>query len=89
MLFLLLARGNWELANAPTNPCHHLIDAACDCTMYYQLSSPFCLSLGQQSTMCSASSTKIYITTADHGKYHSPLDGHCYKDSEGVYNGGG
>ena len=23
-----------------------------------------------------------YKTTADHGKYHSPLDGHCYKDSE-------
>ena len=35
------------------------------------------------------SSTNIYITIADHGKYHSPLDGHCYKDSEGVYNGGG
>ena len=23
-----------------------------------------------------------YKTTADHGKYHSPIDGHCYKDSE-------
>ena len=21
-----------------------------------------------------------YKTTADHGKYHTPLDGHCYKD---------
>ena len=23
-----------------------------------------------------------YKTTADHGKYHSPLDGHYYEDSE-------
>ncbi|KAM9739342.1 uncharacterized protein ACBT57_013741 [Dama dama] len=37
---------------------------------------------GQQSATCSASSTRIYKITADHGKHHSPLDGHCYKDSE-------
>ena len=30
----------------------------------------------------SASSTRIYKTTADHRKYHSPLDGHQGKDSE-------
>ena len=42
----------------------------------------FCLCLGQQATTVSASSTRICKTTADHGKYHSPLDGHCYKDSE-------
>ena len=24
----------------------------------------------------------IYRTIADHRKYHSPLDGHCYKNSE-------
>ena len=36
----------------------------------------------QQATTCSASSTRIYKTTANHGKYHSPLDGHCYKASE-------
>ena len=29
-----------------------------------------------------ASSTRIYETIADHGKWHSPLDGHSYKDSE-------
>ena len=38
---LLLAIGNLELANAPTNPCYHHIDAAYDCSMYYQLSNPF------------------------------------------------
>ena len=29
-----------------------------------------------------ATSTRIYETIADHGKEHSPLDGHSYKDSE-------
>ena len=79
---LLLARGNLVVANAPTNPCHHRIDAAYDCFVYYQLSNLFCLCPGQQATTCSDSSTRIYKTTADHRKYHSPLDGHCYKDSE-------
>ena len=31
----LLAMGNLELAKAPTYPCHHLIDAAYDCSLYY------------------------------------------------------
>ena len=79
---LLLARGNLELANAPTNPCFHHIDAAYDCCMYYRLSNPFCLCPYQQATTCSTSSTKIYKTTPDNGKYHSPLDGHHCKDSE-------
>ena len=79
---LLLARGDLELANALTNPCYHHIDAAYDCSMYYQLSNLSCLCPGQQSTICNASSTRICKTTPDHGKYHSPLDGHCCKDSE-------
>ena len=36
----------------------------------------------QQATACSASLTRIYKTTPDHRKYHSPLDGHHYMDSE-------
>ena len=36
----------------------------------------------QQATTCNASSTRIYETTPNHRKYHSPLDRHCYKDSE-------
>jgi len=79
---LLLTRGNLVVANAPTNPCYHHIDAAYDCSMYYQLSNPFCLCPGQQATTCSDSSIRIYKTTADHRKYHSPLDEHYYKDSE-------
>ena len=78
---LLMARGNLELANAPTNPYYHHIDAAYDCPMYYQLSNPFCLCPGQQAKTCSASSTRIYKTTPNHRKYHSPLDGHHYKEA--------
>ena len=72
---ILLAMGNLELANAPTSPFYHHIDAAYDCSIYYQLPSWFCLCPGQQATTSSASSTRIYKTTADHRKYHSPLDG--------------
>ena len=79
---LLLVMGNLELANAPTDPCYHYIDAAYDCSMYDQLFNPFCLCPGQQSATSSASSTRIYKTIAKHGKYHSLLDGHHYKDSE-------
>ena len=71
-----------ELADAPANLCHHHIDAAYDCSMYYQLSNPFCLCPGQQVTTCSASSIRIYEATPGHGKYHLPFDGHCCKDSE-------
>ena len=79
---LLLARGDLELANVPASPYYHHIDAAYDCSVYYQLSNPFCLCPGQQATTCSASSARIYKTSPDHGNYHSPLDGHCYKDTE-------
>ena len=75
-------RGNLELANVPTNPCYHHIDAAHGCSMCYQLSNQFCLCPGQQATTCSASSTRIYKAIVNQGKYHSPLDGHRYKDSE-------
>ena len=81
---LLLVRGNLELVTSPPphNPCYHHIDAVYDCSIYYQLSNPFCLCPGQQATTCSASSARIYKTSPDHGNYHSPLDGHCYKDAE-------
>ena len=79
---LFLARGNLELTNAPTNPCYHHIDAAYDCSIYHQSSHPFCLCPGQKATTRSTSLTRTYKTTADHRKYHSPLDGHHYKDSE-------
>ena len=40
--------GNLELANAPTSPCYHYIDAAHDCPMYYKLSNLFCVCPSQQ-----------------------------------------
>ena len=52
---LLLEMGNLELANTPTNSYYHHIDAACDCSMYYQLSNLFCLCPCQQATTCNAS----------------------------------
>ena len=81
---LLLVKGNLELANTLLNPCYHHIDAVYDCSMYYQLSNPFCLCPGQQATTYSASSTRIYKTTPDHGKYGSSLERHRYKDSEAL-----
>ena len=57
--------GNLELTNAPTNSYYHHIDAAYDCSVYYQLSNPFCLCPGQQATTCSVSSTRIHETTPD------------------------
>ena len=44
---LLLKREDLDLANVPTNPCYHHIDAAYDCSVYYQLPNPFCLCPGQ------------------------------------------
>ena len=35
---ILLAMGNLELADTLDNPCYHHIDAAYDCSMYYQFS---------------------------------------------------
>ena len=45
---------NLAAALPPTNPCYHHIDAAYDCSIYYQLSNPFFLCSGQQ-----ASTTRI------------------------------
>ena len=39
---LLMVRGDFELANAPTQAYYHRIDAAYDCSMYHQLSNTFC-----------------------------------------------
>ena len=79
---ILLVTGNLELADAPTSLFHHQIDVAYDCSMYYQVSNLSCLCPGQQATTYSASSTRIYKTTANHRKYHSPLDVYHFKDSE-------
>ena len=68
---ILLVMGNLELANAPANHCYHHIDAAYDCSMYYQLSNLFCLCPGQQATTCSASSRYIKLQLNTENITHS------------------
>ena len=73
--------GIWNWLMPQLIPDYHHIDAAYDCSMYYQLSNLLGLCPGQLATTCSASSTRIYKTTPAHGKYHSPLDRHHYKEA--------
>ena len=54
--------GNLESANAPTNPCYHHIDAAYDCSMYYQLSNPVCLCPGQHEVTVQQGYIKLQST---------------------------
>ena len=79
---ILLVMGIWSWLMPLLILVITIIDASYGCSIYYQLSSPVCLCPGQQATTCSASSTRIYKTTANHGKYHSPLDVHSYKNSQ-------
>ena len=63
---LLLARGNLELANAPTNPCYHNIDTAYHCSMYYKLFNPFFLCPGnklQNAVLVQQGYQKVHLTT--------------------------
>ena len=73
--------GNLELANAPTSPCCTIlmllmiVPCIIDCLT--------CFVFAQVNKLQHAVPVQQrYKTTANHGKYHSPLDGHCYKDSE-------
>ena len=72
-----------ELTNVPITSCyHHILILFMIVLCIINCLTHFFLSPGQQATKCSASSTRIYKTTPDHRKYHSPLDSYCYKDSE-------
>ena len=61
-----------KLANAPISPCYAilmlLMIAPCIINCLTNFVCP-----GQQATTCSANSTRIYKTIANHGKYHSLL----------------
>ena len=72
---------NLELANAPTSPCYAIlmlfmivpcIVNCLTCPVFAQVNKLQHAMPVQQ--RCE--------TTADHGKYHSPLDGPQYKDFE-------
>ena len=77
----LLERGNLELANAPTNPCYHhlmlLMVAPCiiNCLSHF-------ISVQVNKLQHAVPVQQGCMKLHDRGKYHSPLDGHHYKDSE-------
>ena len=79
---ILLVMGIWSWLMPLLILVITIIDASYGFSMYYQLSNPVCLCPGQYATTCSASSIRIYKTTANHGKCPSPLDGQYYNDSE-------
>ena len=72
---------NLKLANAPTSPCYGILMMLMiiPCTV----NCLTCFVSAQVSQLQHAVPVQQrYKTTADHGKYHTPLDGHHYKDSE-------
>ena len=71
---------NLKLANASTSPSYAIlmllmiVPCAVNCLT--------CLVSAQVKLRHAAPIQQRYKTTANHGKYQSPLDGHRYKDSE-------
>ena len=73
--------GNLELANPPTNPYNHYVDALMIAPCI--INCLICFVSAQFNKLQHAVPVQQrHKTTADHAKYHSPLDGHRYKDSE-------
>ena len=72
---------NLKLTNAPTSPCYAtmMMLMIIPCTVNYLI----CFVSAQVNQLQHAvPAQERYKTTADHEKYHTPLDGHRYKDSE-------
>ena len=72
---------NLKLANAPTSPCYNILMMLMiiPCTV----NCLTCFVSAQVNKLQHAVPVQQrYKTTAEHGKYHTPLYGHCYKDSE-------
>ena len=70
---------NLELANAPTRYAILMLLMIAPCI----INSLTCFVSDQINKLQLAVPVQQrYKTTANHGKYHSPLDGHRYKDSE-------
>ena len=71
--------GNLELANSPTSPYYTILLMIVPCTV----NCLTCFVSAQVNKLQHAVPVQQrYKTTADHDKYHSLLDGHCYEDSE-------
>ena len=72
---------NLELTNAPTSPCYTILMLLMIVSCI--INCLICFVSAQVNKLQHAVPVQQrYKTTADHGKHHSPLDGHCYKDSE-------
>ena len=72
---------NLELANAPTSPCFAILMLLMIVPCIVNCLT--CFVFAQVNKLQHAVPVQQrYKTTADHGKYHSPLDGPQYKDSE-------
>ena len=71
---------NLKLADAATSPCCAILmlPMIVPCTV----NCLACLVSAQVKLWHAAPVQQKYKTTANHGKYQSPLDGHRYKDSE-------
>ena len=71
---------NLKLANAPTSPCYAILMllVIVPCTV----NCLTCLVSAQVKLQHAVPAQQRYKTTADQGKYHSPLGGHRYEDSE-------
>ena len=72
---------NLKLTNAPTSPCYPILMMLMiiPCTVNCLI----CFVSAQVNKLQHAVPVQQrYKTTADHRKYHTPLDGHHYKDSE-------
>ena len=70
-----------NLANAPTRPCYAILVMLM--IVPYIINCLTCFVSAQVNKLQHAVPVQQrYKTTADHGKYHTPLDGHRYEDSE-------
>ena len=72
---------NLELANAPTSHCYTILMLLMIASCIINCLTCF-VSAHVNKLQHAVPVQQRYKTTADHGKHHSPLDGHCYKDSE-------
>ena len=72
---------NLELANAPTSPCYAILMLLMMAPCIINCLTSF-FSAQVNKLQHAVPVQQRYKATADHGKYHSPLDGYHYKDSE-------
>ena len=67
--------------NAPTSPCYAMLILLMTAPCIINCLTCF-VSAQVNKLQHAVPVQQTYKTTADHGKYRSPLDGHRYKDSE-------